>query len=217
MKESPPRAMPELSASPPWQIQEPIRWSAILGAGFGVPALITFLVATSQHASYGFAIVLATLSFLFFRWDWQRHHTPPVFLRGVEVRILPDELVEGGVASCEIRVPASSRIKVRSWSFSVGIVELGEPVEDEEVPTLEGDVVSETRFSGEGNFGSPVADQVVFRCELLVPRFLKPTQSESTPLQADINIRLRLARWGTWRRYISMPVLLKPETRTAIS
>jgi hypothetical protein len=189
-------AMSDTPEMAPWRIQESIRWPAILGFGFGVPALLTFTVATSQHVrSYGFTFVLSALSILFFWWDWRKHHVPPAFLQSVEVLISLPEARDGNVASCEIRLPPSNRIRVRYWSFSVAILE-----PDDDLPGVASSVFCEVKFTGDGNLRRSASAQSVLRCEVLMPRMPIVPASNGTALRTGASVQLHLGRWGTWIR-----------------
>jgi hypothetical protein len=183
-----------------WRIQESIRWPAILGIGFAVPALLTFAVSTSQHVSYVFTVVLSALGIPFFWWDWSKHHVPLAFLRSVEVLISPPELRDGDVASCEVRLPSSRRIRVRYWSFSVAMVE-----PDDDLPELASSVFWEVKFTGDGNVGDSTA-RPVLRCEVLIPKEPNVSASEGNSLRIDASVQLYLGRWGIWIRPITLPI-----------
>jgi len=195
------------SQSSEWKIQEGIRWPAILGIGFGVPALITFVVSTSQRVSsgYGFTMVLSALSFLFFSWDWRKHHRPLDFLRLVEVRIVPTEFREGDIVSCEVYVPVSTKIRVRSWSFGIAIVEPGD-----DIPEFESQVFCETGFVAEAHYEGSGGNRVTLSSELLIPKRPNLPASETISLRADVSVRLRLGLWGTWSQYMAVPIKRVP-------
>jgi hypothetical protein len=196
--------MSKHSDSPEWQIQESLRWQAILGFGFGVPALLTFIIATAQHVTYSFTVVFSLVAGLFFWWDWRKHHIPSLFLRSVEV-FTPVELQEGAVASCEVRLPSSSQIRIRNWSFSVSVVELDDSVEHEDFLSYSTEAFCEMGLTREGSLGTRVGDHFVLTCEILVPK-QPDLQANHSPLLADVTVWLRLAGFGTWRRRSRVPL-----------
>ena len=182
-----------------WEIEESVRWLAILGIGFGVPGLLTASSVFQTHSGY-FAyfvpLILLSLSVLFLKSHRRKHRNPLVPLRKTEFAVSPDEIHPGEVVCCDIRIPATMSIVPRGWAVSLNAFQEGLD-DNEEIPDL--DLICSVTFYSEISKEQLADGFYALRGHLLVPREPSLCAGTNDPkLNWKIGLRLDLGRWGMW-------------------